>query len=297
MSSNLSETDPVRDVSQESVIKPISSVLDEPLVEGDAKSVKDIKEEPVKEETVKEETVTISLKLGDIIEFVAPNNEILNAHIFMIEYIDNIKIKLVDADSFQKTQLVIKDGQIADQTIMEIILLSRNEQEGYARQNDLLTGAWINIYFGGDIPTIITGLITDLENDMIEIQTVDKETIYIDFGYQGIPEDIPIETFEIRPPPASETEGEEVLGEEVLGEEGKEDLEDLEGLKEEKGLVEPVYIPEQQIRQKISRLIIDADQIEFGDIIKVHEIINIEREKYRYNIDAQKKRLVRRNDI
>jgi hypothetical protein len=297
MSSNLSETDPVRDVSQESVIKPISSVLDEPLVEGDAKSVKDIKEEPVKEETVKEETVkeetvTISLKLGDIIEFVAPNNEILNAHIFMIEYIDNIKIKLVDADSFQKTQLVIKDGQIADQTIMEIILLSRNEQEGYARQNDLLTGAWINIYFGGDIPTIITGLITDLENDMIEIQTVDKETIYIDFGYQGIPEDIPIETFEIRPPPASETEGEEVLGEEVLGEEGKEDLEDLEGLKEEKGLVEPVYIPEQQIRQKISRLIIDADQIEFGDIIKVHEIINIEREKYRYNIDAQKNDLL-----
>jgi hypothetical protein len=289
MSENLSETvEEVKDVSQESSIKPISTVLD------DSPVVEDVKDVVVLEDSkdVVEEGVSITLKLGDIIEFVAPNNEILNAHTFMIEYIDITKIKLVDADTFQKTQLMIKDGQISDQTIMEIILLSRNEQEGYARQNDLLTGSWINIYFGGDIPTIITGLITDLENDMIEIQTVDKETIYIDFGYQGIPEDIPIETFEIRPPPASEEEVEA----EAEAEEGTKGLEDEEledaDLENVEGVREPIFIPEQQIRQKISRLIIDADQIEFGDIIKVRETIAMDRDKYRYNIDSQKNDLL-----
>jgi hypothetical protein len=279
MSSNLSETDLVKDVSLESVIKPISTVLDESL-------------NPVLDAPV--DAVTITLKLGDIIEFVAPNNEILNAHTFIIEYIDTSKIKLVNADSFQKTQLVInKDGQIADQTIVEIILLSRNENEGYARQNDLLTGTWVNIYFGGDIPTIITGLITDLENDMIEIQTVDKETIYIDFGYQGIPEEIPIETFEIRSPPESEKEVDAAAATATdAADSADAALEDanLEAINLEDA--EPIYIPEQQIRQKISRLIIDADQIEFGDIIKVHETVNIDREKYRYNIEAQKNDLL-----
>ena len=79
MSENLSETvEEVKDVSQESSIKPISTVLDDsPLVEGvkdvvvDAPLVEDVKD-------VVEEGVSITLKLGDIIEFVAPNNEILN---------------------------------------------------------------------------------------------------------------------------------------------------------------------------------------------------------------------------
>lgn len=281
-----------RDISQESAIKPIETVLDEPEGEKEGENVIEVLEENESEKEVKEEdTVTIALKLGDIIEFVAPNNEMLNARTFMIEYIDPTKIKLVNADSFQKMQLIIdKDGQIADKTIVEIILLSRNENEGYARQNDLLTGTWINIYFGGDIPAIITGLITDLENDMIEVKTMDKETIYIDFGYQGIPEDIPIETFEIRPPPASEIEKEVEEEREREGVEGIEGEAVLEEKKEEE--LEPIFIPEQQIRQKISRLIIDADQIEFGDIIKVHETVNIDREKYRYNIESQKNDLL-----
>jgi hypothetical protein len=290
-----------RDISQESAIKPIETILDVPEGEKEIKEVKEINEvlEEEEEEAVKrevnEDTVTITLKLGDIIEFVAPNNEMLNARTFMIEYIDPSKIKLVNADSFQKMQLIIdKDGQIADKTIVEIILLSRNENEGYARQNDLLTGTWINIYFGGDIPAIITGLITDLENDMIEVKTMDKETIYIDFGYQGIPEDIPIETFEIRPPPASETDVpvEDVPEKEVKEGEGEEDVPVDEGVLEDIKEIVPIFIPEQQIRQKISRLIIDADQIEFGDIVKVHETVNIDREKYRYNIESQKNDLL-----
>ena len=38
-------------------------------------------------------------------------------------------------------------------------------------------------------------MITDLEEDMIEIKTYpDKETLYIDFAYKGIPLNLPIES-------------------------------------------------------------------------------------------------------
>ena len=151
-----------------------------------------LKEQPQKE---------ILLKLVDIILIVDPTNEILNDNVFFIEYIDNDKIKLINSNTFDKIVLSISsDRIIGDGNIQSITILSSNPQSGYARQNDLLPGTWINIYFGGDIPTVITGKITNLEEDMIEIQTIDNDIIYINFAYQGIPEDLPIETFEIRPP-------------------------------------------------------------------------------------------------
>ena len=104
------------------------------------------------------------------------------------------------------TLLNIKsNGLLSDESIKEIDLLNRNEFPGYAKQNDLLPKTWINIYFNGDVPHIITGQITNLEEDMIEIKTFpDKEIIYINFDYKGIPEDIPIENIEIRQPPEQE---------------------------------------------------------------------------------------------
>ena len=160
----------------------------------------------------------------------------------------------------------------------------------------LLTGTWINIYFGGDIPTIITGLITNLEDDMIEIKTVDNETIYIDFGYQGIPEDIPIETFEIRPPPeSSKKDSDKGIEQQSIDISPKMILADELGDDEYGDLEEPedksVFIPAVQVKERINRLIIDADQIEFGDFINVKETVNIDKEKYRFDIETQ------RNDL
>lgn len=291
-----------RDISKESVIKNISTVLDsEATVEKDTNVAQGPGEEEEKKE--KEKEISLTLKLGDIIEITAPNNEILNNKVFIIEYINPNKIKLVNADTFQKNQLIIdSEGHITEKSISKITLLSRNENEGYARQNDLLTGTWINIYFGGDIPTIITGLITNLEDDMIEVKTIDNETIYIDFGYQGIPEDIPIETFEIRPPPESvkerkgeedEKETETIEGEEPI------DISPLaidysleEDKQREKEEQETIFVPATQIKEKINRLIIDADQIEFGDFVNVKETVIIDREKYRYDIENQKNDLL-----
>lgn len=71
--------------------------------------------------------------------------------------------------------------------------MSRSEQSGYARQNDLLQGRWIELHIAGEVSTIITGEITSLEEDQIEITTYPElQVIYIDFEYKGLPEYIPI---------------------------------------------------------------------------------------------------------
>ena len=130
------------------------------------------KEEPVVEE--------ILLKLGDIILITDPTNEILNNNVFLIEYIDPTKMKLINSETFEKTVLQISPGgMIGDGNIQSIKVISSNPENGYARQNGLLTGTWINIYFGGEIPTIITGKITNVEEDMIEVRTTDDDTIFI----------------------------------------------------------------------------------------------------------------------
>ena len=47
-------------------------------------------------------------------------------------------------------------------------------------------------------PIIINGLITNIENDMIEIKTYpNNDIIYIDFEYKGLPEDLNIEKIKI----------------------------------------------------------------------------------------------------
>jgi hypothetical protein len=225
---------------------------------------------------VAKEVNSIGLELGDIILIKDPTNEILNNNIFFIDYIDTNKIKLINEKDLKPIELKIHDNIISDGTISDIELLYRNEQKGYARQNDLLTGKWINIYFGGDIPTIITGEITNLEEDMIEIKLLDESTIYINFDYKGLPEELPIENIEIRPAPTSSVSVDKVL---ELGE--GDALEELE----QENL--PV-IQQTNIRENIKKSIIEADQIEFGEYLNpIKEFVDIDKEKYRYNIDAQ----------
>ena len=104
------------------------------------------------------------LELGDIIQIVAPTNPEFNKQIFYIKYIDHDKIVLIDGTTLDEKQLLIKDFALTDESIETIILLNRSKEKGYARQHNLLTGTWIDIMFGGDVPTIITGQITNLED-------------------------------------------------------------------------------------------------------------------------------------
>lgn len=152
----------------------------------------------------KDPTTLTTLQLGDIISFDAPVNPELHDRMFLIKYIDNKQITIIDEENLKEFNLTIDDNKLTDQSIESIAILDRVEEPGYAKQNDLTPGNWVNIRFGGDIPVIITGEITDLDEDMIELKThPDGETIYIDFAYKGIPKDLPIEKIELRTEPTS----------------------------------------------------------------------------------------------
>ena len=135
-----------------------------------------------------------SLELSDIIQIKSPMNDELDNEKFIIEYIDNSFIRLIDVTTFNEKELHIdEDGRITDESITEILLLNRSKEKGYARQNGLITGIWIDVHIGGQIPQIITGKISNLDEDMIEITTLpDNDVIFINFDYKGIPLDIPL---------------------------------------------------------------------------------------------------------
>ena len=269
-------------------------------------------------ETNKED-IELVLQLGDVIQITNPVNEILNNQTFIIDYIDNTKVYLIDTETLHRIKLNIsEDGILGDGNITMIEILSRADTPSYARQNGLLPGKWINIYFGGDFPVIITGEITNLEKDMIEIRTSDKDVLYINFDYKGIPEDLPIDNIEIREKPSKplkEIEEREEREQREEREEDKEDKEDKEGegkleegeLEEgelEEGELEEgeiketqlmptkniqISIPIKDVKDQLREFIIKADQIVFGDeeLGKMVQYVDVSVKSQRYSIDAQ----------
>lgn len=233
------------------------------------------------------------LQLGDIIQIYAPSNPDLNEHIAIIDYIDTYKIKLIDEQTMSNVVLNIKpDGNLYDESITSISILNRDENKGYARQNKLLPGTWIDLYFGGDLPLTITGKITNLEEDMIEIKTYeDNDIFYIDFGYRGIPENIPIDKIIIRSQPEEDKAKEELEKITETTSQSNEIVDinvptpkDFTTMEE----IEQFEIPVQTIKTQLKDIILEADQIEFGaDLDSITEIKDVPEEQKRYSIETQ----------
>ena len=231
--------------------------------------------------------IVIELQLGDVIKISSPVNEQLDGNTFYIEYIDKSKTFLINTETFDKTRLTIQENGIIGVT--RIAILSRSDTPSYARQNNLIPGKWINVFFGGDFPIIITGEITNLEQDMIEVRTVDNDVIYINFDFKGIPEDLPIEGIEIREKPTGPlTQKQESPEEEMLEEEMP-----LEELNKEITYVDPeklqISIPIKNIKDQLREFIIKADQVKFGDeeFGPIVQYVDVASKSQRYNIETQ----------
>jgi hypothetical protein len=144
-----------------------------------------------------------SIELGDVILIHAHRNTNIDQQTYYVYYIDELKLKLLNTSNHQLLQLSI-DGYVADESITSIDLLSRSEVPGFARQHKLQPPQWVDVHFNGEVPVIISGEITNLEEDMIEITTYPgMRVIYIDFAYQGLPESLPIEKIILREKPKS----------------------------------------------------------------------------------------------
>ena len=245
----------------------------------------------------------ISLELGDIIELISPANDTLHENSFYIKYIDDQLIQMVNIATVKQFQLNInEDGQLTDESIIQINLLSRSDEKGYARQNNLLPKTWVTIRFGGDFPTVITGEITNLEEDMIEIMTYPElKTIYIDFKYQGIPIDIPIEKILIREKPASLKS---VASLSMIKQGLEEEEEVFESPDEDVASIEftdsgesVINIPEGKplelnIREVLHDMYVDADTIignddDGEDLGYVTQLIEVPEHERRYGVDMQ----------
>uniref|UniRef100_A0A6C0DHL7 Uncharacterized protein n=1 Tax=viral metagenome TaxID=1070528 RepID=A0A6C0DHL7_9ZZZZ len=236
--------------------------------------------------------MNINLQLGDVIEIYDPKNEILNEQTFYIDYIDKNKMILINDQSLETIKLKINEnGIIGDGTITKISIKSRSPEKGYARQHNFLPNTCVNIYFGGDLPVIITGEITNLENDMIEIRMVDGDIIYINFDYKGIPEDLPIDLIEIRDKPCVPSHQQE---ESKLGEERETEDIVIPELTTEKNIVvvsNPIQIqlPIDQVKTQIREFIIKADQIQFDNetLGPIVQFVDVYGKSERYSIESQ----------
>ena len=301
--------------SEEKEIEEIEELSNK---EEDEEDKEDKEEEKEKEEPDEDKVNTIQLKLGDVIFIVDPANEILNNKTFLIQYIDKERIRLIDTKDYNTTKLKIdSEGIIVPGTITEIDILYRNDESGYARQNNLLPNTWVNIYFGGDTPAIITGQITNLEEDMIELTIhPDKDKIFINFGYKGIPEDLYIDNIEIRKAPESVDADERVDADierdqdlddmlnnalnpsseyEEAVEELLDDIESLEQDISDESVYENENIQMLEQLEKLNKnknnkkdIIIREDEILFGNELgAIRQSIEASESEERYNIETQ----------
>lgn len=245
------------------------------------------------------QTSQLSLEYGNIIRIIAKHNSDLHENTFFVDYIDDSKIKLIQVSSLKPYVIrIAEDGQIADESINEIQILSRADTPSYARQNRLFPKTWINIHFGGDIPEIITGEIINLEEDMIEITTYpDLLVMYIDFEYKGIPEDIPIDKIIIRKKPVDVKVSslKQIASPTFINLEGDDDEEDEEEISltmtdDGESIIKiPTRLKsEQTIKDALNAQYIDADDIIFGNKVEyVEQVVETRESERRYTLDIQ----------
>ena len=231
----------------------------------------------------------VYIELGDIIDITAPEDTSLDGKRFLVEYIDNTQITLVADESI--TLYIDANGDFSNESIVSISIESRADSSSYAIQNGYTLGAWIDIFFEQDIPLLVTGQITNLEKDQIEIKSVDGDIFYIDFAYQGIPLNMRIKSITTRDAPSvipitensvkadTRIEVEEIPTEETTGEEGEEEV-----------MTSPTEETDARnnFKDKITKLIMSADELQFGDDLdEISELVDLPDSQQRFGIEKQ----------
>ena len=223
----------------------------------------------------------ISIEVGDIVQVISPTNTQYHEKIFFVFYIDENKITLLNTETLEKNTIIIVDHKLSDESIQSINILDKPKKPGFAINNNLVPLQWVDIHFSGDVPSIITAEITNLEEDMIELQIYpSNDIIYIDFGYKGIPEDLMIEQISIRNQPIElreKSDTEEIAVDDKTTVQG-DDNQILEVAEE---------IPDAP-KDALEQLLIEADDIEFGeDLGAITQIIDVPDDEKRFGIDTQ----------
>ena len=234
-----------------------------------------------------ETSSSTNLQLGDIIRLQTPSDPNTHDKVFLIKYLDSKQLILSNVDNGAEITLPIDNGKFADTVapVNQIEILDRPQELGFAKQNNLVPGTWIDIHFGGDVPAIFTGNISDLEEDMIEIRTVPgDERIYIDFGYKGIPRDLPLEKIVIRDEPIG-AEKKALPEEEIILADEAEDDDEVEVLEPPTGEVTTTV---KEVKSQLREMLLDANEIKIGvELDAVTQIVELPEEQQRFGLEKQ----------
>ena len=231
--------------------------------------------ESIKSISSKEENISIKLQLGDILQIDSPTNEDLNNKIFFIKFINLNKIVLVNNEK-TITLEINESGKLVEESIDNILLLNRHYSPSFVIQNNLDINKYISIYFGGELPKIVNGIVTNIENDMIELTTVpDKDIIYIDFAYQGIPEELNIEKIIVKDKLDSIKSQEKDDDSEKKDSEKIEEVQDIDG----------DYRINSQ-KEEVDEILLDSLNIG-NDLNDIEYTVNVDEDEQRYSLDKQ----------
>jgi hypothetical protein len=229
---------------------------------------------------------SVKLQLGDIIQLDAPTNSGLHNKIYLIKFINNTKLVLVNSGgtlTLNLTQL----GKLEEESIANIIILSRVSSPSFIVQNNLTIKKYISIYFGEPLPKVVNGFISNIENDMIEVTLLpENDVIYIDFAYSGIPENLNIDKIIVR----DKVDETQLAAYDVLPTLGLE--QDSQSTSSDTLLVQDPNseldydLKSYDSREALESLIIDT--IELGEPLDdlEHEV-NVSEEEQRYSLDKQ----------
>ena len=224
------------------------------------------------------------LEYGDIIYILATTNQEIHEKTFFIKYIDSKKINVVQIDNIKPHILYLNEyGEFTDESIQEIHILSKSAEKGFSRQNGLISKKWIDIHFSGEFPTIITGQITNLEDDQIELKIHPSgDVIYIDFLYRGIPETIPIEKIVLRERPSTA----------VTHDQEEEKEETCTSISYTENNEAIIHLPEniqldENIRETLHQMYFDANDIVFGTEESISQVVEMKESNKKYSIESQ----------
>ena len=232
-----------------------------------------------------EEESDMFLEYGDIISILAKTNQEIHEKTFFIKYIDSKKINLVQVDNIKPHILYLNEyGEFTDESIQEIQILSKSKEKGFSRQNGLIPNKWIDIHFTGVLPTILTGHITNLEDDQIELTLhPSQEVIYIDFLYRGIPETLQIEKIILRERPSS------AITQDQEEEDQEEQRVSIDYTENNEAII---HLPEniqydENIRETLNQMYFDANDIVFGAEEYISQVVEMKESNKKYSIETQ----------
>jgi hypothetical protein len=224
--------------------------------------------------------------LGMIIKIVAPNDSRFDNKYFLIDYLDDNLMKIID-DNYKTYNLTIENNEFNEKSISYILPVHTPLYLGYAKQNGLIPGTWWTIEYNPENanPQLYNGEITNLEEDQIEFKIQDTEDImYIDFKYKGIPLDMPIKFYKAVDPMPKKNIVKDINNNLLVD----------SRFEQEDGWADMMEEDDEELREKDNvetekkTLIMEADQIEFK-ILDENVTFDVEKQEEEkiYHITVQ----------